>query len=465
MLCVFGMGLVACDNRTEKEQNFTYPKPSAEVYGNGGLAVRKGNYVYFVNGYKSITTDGLTKKTKYSVGSLMLMKLDKNGEVVTDENGLVDDDYYITMSNKLCGYEVTDLFIHGNYLYFVTPSLENEEGDKVWAKERVVFKRIRLDKTGKVEEVYQSNVQYDQLEYKYYPSDGGLYILAWEKGESEYSNTGTDVLMRINATKQTKTKISTKVSSVVFGDKADEVFFVYNDEEDYDVKRLNVLTGKKSDYVSNLENTLTLKFVCDSKLYATQSHENSSESYTDLLVSSFEGAQNTFSLFLANVEGSDLSITPEGACVVAVKDNVISLISLNQTIGAGGAVVSETIEEATDADVHVIDYVNGCILYYVTADNTEIKLVSYTNAINGEEFETTTLTSIDALEEDYAYFDFNEEENCLYFIKLAGETGTEYYLHRLKVVNNGGETESMFGVYKSGDEPVIEEEETEEEEE
>ena len=147
MLCVFGLGLVACDKRTEKEKAFTYPKSSDYVYGNGGLAVRKGGYVYFVNGYKQVSNlENSNKNDKYTVGALMLMKLGENGELVTDEDGLVKDDYYISMSNKLCGYEATNLYIHGDYLYFVSPILENETGDEVWAKERVMFNRIKLDK-------------------------------------------------------------------------------------------------------------------------------------------------------------------------------------------------------------------------------------------------------------------------------------------------------------------------------
>jgi hypothetical protein len=44
-------------------------------------------------------------------------------------------------------------------------------------------------------------------------------------------------------------------------------------------------------------------------------------------------------------------------------------------------------------------------------------------------------------------------------------TNSNYYLHRLKVNNNLGESEEMFGVYESDDEPEIEEDEVEEDEE
>ena len=269
MLCVFGLGLAACDNRTPKEKAFTYPSFSTETVGNGGLAVRKGDYVYFVNGYKSVADlKNSNKNNTYTVGSLMLMKLGENGEILTDENGLVKDEYYITMSSRLCGYEATDLFIHGSYLYFVSPILENEKGDEVWAKERVVFYRIKLDKTSKVEEVYRSNVKFDSLEYKYYQSGSNLYILAWEKGSAYYDGSAKDSLIKINATNKTSSIISQKVSSVVFADELNDVFYVYDDKDGYDLKRYGV-----NDPVANdLSIKPTLTFVSNGKVYATQAN-------------------------------------------------------------------------------------------------------------------------------------------------------------------------------------------------
>ena len=114
MLFVVGFAFVACDNRTTKEKNFVYPSRNDQVIGNGGLAVKKGNYLYFVNGFRSVD-DISNKKASYTVGSLLLMKLGENGEVVTDEDGLLKDEYYITMSSALCGYEATNLFIFGDY--------------------------------------------------------------------------------------------------------------------------------------------------------------------------------------------------------------------------------------------------------------------------------------------------------------------------------------------------------------
>lgn len=445
MLCVFGFGLMACDRRTKEEKNFTYPHKNDVVYGNGGLAVKKGNYVYFVNGYKSVSSIS-SKKATYTVGSLMLMKLGENGEVVTNDQGLLNDDYYITMNNKLCGYEATNLYIHGEYLYFVSPSLENESGDKVWAKDRVVFNRIKLDKTSKVEEVYASGVKYDQLKYEYYEENGKLCILAWEKGDSYYADNGNNALIRINATNKSSEKIADGVSSVAFAENSNEIFFVKNGDGNYTLKQYDIIANEQRDYTS-FANTFEVKFVAGGQVFITMSHPYGST--TDLKVSNI-ASRNEFDLVYAYSDSLTLSAANDGT-VFAVSSNVISIIKDADNI--------KIIKDEEASSINLIDFTNGCILYYDDVSN--LKLVSYSNVLAGDEPSIQTLTSIDAVSEDYAYFDLNEGENMLYFLKLSGD---DYYLHRIKVNNNLGETEEMFGVYEEFDVPSQEETEDAEEE-
>ena len=147
-------------------------------------------------------------------------------------------------------------------------------------------------------------------------------------------------------------------------------------------------------------------------------------------------------------------MTPNGN-VVLVSENEFKLVKDQDEF------VSIKDEEASSIDI--IDYTNGCILYYDSNDNgSSLKLVSYSNALAGSEVEITTLTTISAVEEKYAYFDFSEDENMLYFYK---KEGSNYYLNRIKVNNNYEETEEMVGVYLPDDIPEKEEVEEEIEEE
>lgn len=447
MLCVFSIGFVACDKRSAKEKNFVYPSANDLVVGNGGLAVKKGNYVYFVNGYKSVSQI-TNKKDTYTVGSLMLMRLGQDGNVVTDDNGLVKDEYFITMSDKLCGYEATNLFIHGDYLYFVTPCLENESGDKVWAKERVVFNRIKLDKTGNVEEIYSSGVKYNQLEYQYYQENGNLFILAWEKGGSYYSGNGNNALVRINATAKSSSVIANDVTSVAFAENYNEVFFVQSGES-YSVKQLNVASGNVKNYTT-FDKTFTVKFVADGNVYGTMAHDYGET--TDVMVANIEN-KSGFELLHAYEGEAKLSITPDGSAVVVVSENTISLVTENKKV--------TTIVDEDVTTINIIGYTNGCVVYYGDKDsNSVVKMVSYYNYLNDGDKEIRTLTTLSTFEQDYAYFDLDADESYLYFFK---KENSNYYLNRLKVNNNIDETEEMFGVYLAEDVPEVEDKEPVEE--
>ena len=449
MLFVFGFGFVACDRRTDEEKNFTYPSSADAIYGNGGLAVRKGNYVYFVNGYKSINSSSVSKDATYNVGSLLLMKLGENGKVVTNENGLLKDDYYITMSNQLCGYEATDLFIHGDYLYFVTPCLENEKGDKVWAKERVVFNRIKLDKKGKVEEVYSSGVKLDSLEYKYYVSNGSLNILVWEKGASYYAENGNNALIRVDAVAKTSSVVANDVLEVEFAKNHNEVFFRTQTENSHYLKQYNVIGNETSNY-NVFDKTFEIVGVEDGKVFVSMTHSvGSSKDIKSSKISTKSG----FELVYAYEGTQEISITPNGDVVLVSGTQIALVKSKDETV---------IINDEGATTIKILDFTNGCILFHsTTTENSTLKLVSYSNALAGNDVEIKTLTTFAVVEDSYAYFDLNEEENMLYFFKLSGD---DYYLHRIKVNNNLGDTEEMFGVYESGDEPVVEEEEEIEEE-
>ena len=450
MLCVFGFGLVACtDPRTEKEKNFTYPASKDYVYGNGGLAVRKGNYVYFVNGYNSI--DNAKKKGKYTVGALMLMKLDEDGQVVTNEDGLVDDDYFISMSKKLCGYEATNLFISGEYLYFATPCLENESGDKVWAKERVTLNRIKLDKSSEVEEVYASGVKVENFQYKYYEVNKKLYILAWEKGEGYYVKKRTDALIRVDVSTKTSKKVAENVQDVVFAENYDEIFFTKhkNSDEYYYLNQYDIAQNDVTEYFTD-EQTFDIIDVKAGKVFISKSHDLGSS--TDIYSSTI-GSQPAFVNVYAYSSADSVNITIDGN-VILVSKNVITLVkSLDEVV--------KITDDSTVTAIKIIDYTNGSILYYDKTDSgSNIKLVSYSDALSGEDYQIQTLTNILSVQDDCAYFDLNEEENMLYFFTIGGKGESNYYLHRLQVNNNTDSEKEMFGVYASDDIP--EKEETEE---
>ena len=139
LLCVFAFGLVGCAK--DKSNGFA-PKTEEAVIGNGGMVVRKDEYVYFANGFQKVSELTEDKRNSSFVkGGLYVAKLESDEFVRNDDNYLVSNNLR-QISTKLAGYDATDLYVFGDYLYFVSPSNENESGKigkSDWAKDRSVF--------------------------------------------------------------------------------------------------------------------------------------------------------------------------------------------------------------------------------------------------------------------------------------------------------------------------------------
>jgi len=251
MLCIMSVCLVACG---DKDKDFNYPHASGEVSGNGGLAVRKGNCLYFVNGYQN-ANDMEEQNASYVLGSLMIAELDESGNVITDENNVMDKDYINTMTDKLCGFEATSLFIGGDYLYFTSPSQENESkkdeetNDFPWAKDRVEFYRIKLNKSSKPERFYQSTVGYENLNFKYYYANNTTYVVAHEGGTSKDSST-TDAIIRVNAETKSVTVVKENVTNYLFADESDKIFYSFDNNGLNQLNQYNVVSNDSNEFTS-----------------------------------------------------------------------------------------------------------------------------------------------------------------------------------------------------------------------
>ena len=79
----------------------------------------------------------------------MLIRL-ADGNLPLDDEGLLKESEYVVISDKLVGFEKTNLFVADGYIYFATQCQENEGGenakDRVWAKEIVEFYRVNIRK-------------------------------------------------------------------------------------------------------------------------------------------------------------------------------------------------------------------------------------------------------------------------------------------------------------------------------
>ena len=434
MLCLFSVFIAACDGRTPEEKAFTYPKKDDQVYGNGGMAVRKGDYVYFVNGYMSVDDEDHKQGKSVSHGSLMLMKLDQYGNVVTDENGLLDDEYYISMSDRLCGFQATNLYISGNYLYFTSPCQENKGGDdasdnkKTWAKEIVEFYRIKLDKTSKAERVYQSKISYKNFEFKYYEQDGDVYVLAYENGSREGS-TKSNTIIRIKCSNKSNVEIDTGISGVIMAENGESIVYTKSGDNGIIINKYNIFTNS-TEHIDTIDSSEfgALKLGSDSYIYITDENDelmrrrlNANESWEEL--HEYVGHYDK------------LMVAPLSDKIVAIKNNRIKI--LNST--------SESYVDADTEKITFIGFNNGNIVY--CDDDKNVKTINY-NANNADIVTVATVEDMST-----TYFDMANDDTFMYFYKTVGNNE---YLFRLEVSFGNESEEEMFGVYLEEDAPEIE---------
>ena len=110
------------------------------VASNGGFAVEKGNYIYFINGVESNTADN----TYGEVEKGALMRITKAQLAAGEYNKAVTVVPSLFVSKN---YEA-GIFIYGDYVYYATPTTDKNLEGKV-ENSYIDFKRAKLDGTEK----------------------------------------------------------------------------------------------------------------------------------------------------------------------------------------------------------------------------------------------------------------------------------------------------------------------------
>ena len=145
------------------------------VYGNGGIAVKQGEYLYFVNGVSDYTSDNTFGKV--IKGAIMRYDLDTNGDVKADTLTTVVPKKVFSSSKN------SGIYVYGDWIYYVTPAGEvDREGNAL--TDYVNFMRTKTDGSG-TELLLQ--VKGNDVEYAFshnalvYYLDGVLYSAKLEK--------------------------------------------------------------------------------------------------------------------------------------------------------------------------------------------------------------------------------------------------------------------------------------------
>ena len=122
------------------------PSPDAPTISNGGLAVTKGDYLYYVNGfqtYQNLVKDQDNVWGKQLFGAIYRVKV-TNNNIEHDENGFVKNSEVVVP--QIVGTENACFYIYGNYIYYATPNMQVDEyGNLLNTRSNIC--RIKLDGT------------------------------------------------------------------------------------------------------------------------------------------------------------------------------------------------------------------------------------------------------------------------------------------------------------------------------
>lgn len=267
------------------------PPLEATVTSNGGMAVIKGDYLYFVNGYVNETslTDKDNKAGHVTKGAIYRTKL-SNGEIVKDKDGFLIGDRTDRVVSKVVGFGKGGFYIMDNYIIYATPCREISSDSDELQTSRVEFHRINIDGTNdKVLFVTSGTLN----EWTTYKIGDTPYLVAHESG------TLVSVNIKTGKTVGTVIDSSADASHAILKDNEYEynesrtnftqthVIYTRAINEDDNVSAngykgnvvcaFNIATGQSTTLEMSADNKYTIKHVTEDNIYYTYTNKSSGD--------------------------------------------------------------------------------------------------------------------------------------------------------------------------------------------
>ena len=162
--------------------------------------MKRGKYIYFINGKQSNTADNTYGEVVQ--GAIMrIAKTDLSARNYQNVETVVPEIVHSGNNNG-------GIFVYGDYIYYSTPS-SNKNSDGEIQNSEIVFKRAKLDGSEVMKGGY-ATYKDNSIEYRYVPGeDGVVYLLYVAKDENLYgtscinlhsvnTQTGEDKLLAYN---------------------------------------------------------------------------------------------------------------------------------------------------------------------------------------------------------------------------------------------------------------------------
>ncbi len=153
----------------------------APVSSNGGFAVEKGEYVYFVNG--SEVSSANNSYGKVVKGALMRISKTQLAE------GKYSEAQILVPSLFVAGDYTSGIYIYGDYVYYATPTTDKNNDGQI-ENSYLDFKRAKLDGT-EAPEKYFLRLSSNSAKYRFVEVDGAVYCMYEEDSKLKSYNVET----------------------------------------------------------------------------------------------------------------------------------------------------------------------------------------------------------------------------------------------------------------------------------
>ncbi len=189
------LAATACGGYSLKEPLSGTAATDVKAESNGGFAVKKGDYIYFINGAEDYTADN--SYGDVVKGSLMRIKADMSGEAEVVIPALVGSQNF-----------ETGIYIYGDYVYYAAPTTDkNIQGvvENSW----IDFKRAKLDGSDTMSDYY------------FRLSSNSTNFRFVEEGDTVYCLYEEDSMLKSFNTKTRTTTVLAKGAGTFYFDKKD----------------------------------------------------------------------------------------------------------------------------------------------------------------------------------------------------------------------------------------------------
>ena len=174
------LAMSACGDKSYKGDKLSdTPSTEATVVSNGGFAVEKGDYIYYINGKE----DYAEKNVYGEVTKGALMRI-KKADLTAGNYDKAD--VVVRMMFSAQNYNA-GIYIYGDYVYYATPTSDKNMQGEV-TNSWIDFKRAKLDGTETMKDYY-FRLSDNAANYRFVEENGVVYCLYEEDGMLKSYNT------------------------------------------------------------------------------------------------------------------------------------------------------------------------------------------------------------------------------------------------------------------------------------